>query len=98
MGRLSKPVGSGTPVFLQLIDPKAFAGIEAFTGETSFLAKSCRSSRPRAGIAAVRMPGDSALARRRAQLDKGVELYPSIMPDLSAWAERFGIRAPAPSG
>jgi LDH2 family malate/lactate/ureidoglycolate dehydrogenase len=98
MGRAFKPVGGGTPVFLQLIDPKAFAGIEAFKGETSFLAQACRSSRPRAGIAAVRMPGDSALARRRAQLDGGVELYPSIMPDLSAWAERFGIRAPAPRG
>jgi len=40
------------------------------------------------------MPGDTALARRRAQLEKGVELYPSIMPDLMPWAEKFGITAP----
>jgi LDH2 family malate/lactate/ureidoglycolate dehydrogenase len=98
IGRASKPASRGTPVFLQLIDPNAFAGIEAFKGETSFLAQACRSSRPRAGIATVRMPGDSALARRRVQLQNGVELYPSIMPDLSAWADRFGIRLPAPRG
>jgi L-lactate dehydrogenase len=96
MGRASKPVGGGTPVFLQLIDPNGFAGVESFKRETSFLAQACRSSRPRAGIAAVRMPGDTALARRRAQLKKGVELYPSIMPDLRAWADRFGVIPPVP--
>ena len=83
-------------MFLQLIDPDAFAGIDAFQGETGFLAQACRSSRPRAGIAAVRMPGDAALACRRAQLETGVELYSSIMPDLMAWADKFGIIPPAP--
>jgi LDH2 family malate/lactate/ureidoglycolate dehydrogenase len=83
-------------VFLQLIDPDAFAGIDAFKAETGFLAQACRSSRPRAGVAAVRMPGDSAHSRRRAQLEDGVELYPSIMPDLMAWADRFGIIPPPP--
>jgi LDH2 family malate/lactate/ureidoglycolate dehydrogenase len=98
MGRAAKPAGGGTPVFLQLIDPNAFAGIDAFKGETGFLAQACRNSQPRAGVAAVRMPGDSALARRRAQLENGVELYPSIMPDLKAWGDRFGISPPAPRG
>jgi LDH2 family malate/lactate/ureidoglycolate dehydrogenase len=96
MGRASKPAGGGTPVFLQLINPDAFAGIDAFKGETGFLAQACRASRPRPGTAAVRMPGDAALARRRAQLENGVELYPSIMPDLMAWTDRFGIIPPAP--
>jgi len=96
MGRASKLVGGGTPVFLQLINPDAFAGVEALKRETNFLAQACRSSKPRAGIAAVRMPGDTALARRRVQLEKGVELYPSIMPDLTAWADRFGITPPVP--
>jgi LDH2 family malate/lactate/ureidoglycolate dehydrogenase len=96
MGRVSKPVGGGTPVFLQLIDPNGFAGVESFNREMSFLAQACRSSRPRAGIAAVRMPGDTALARRCAQLQQGVELYPSIMPDLRTWADRFGIVPPGP--
>jgi len=83
---------------IELIDPKAFGGDEAFRRETGFLAKACRSSRPRAGVAAVKMPGDTALARRRAQLEKGVELYESIMPALTPWADKFKITPPAPDG
>jgi LDH2 family malate/lactate/ureidoglycolate dehydrogenase len=97
-GRAAKSPSEGTPVFLQLIDPKAFGGEEAFRRETGFLAKACRSSRPRAGVAAVKMPGDTALARRRAQLEKGVELYESIMPALTPWADKFKITPPAPMG
>jgi L-lactate dehydrogenase len=97
-GRATKPTAAGTPVFLQLIDPQAFAGEEAFRRETGFLAQSCRKSRPRPGVRAVRMPGDAALARRRAQLEKGIELYPSIMPDLIAWADKFKLAPPAAGG
>jgi L-lactate dehydrogenase len=93
-GRVTKVPGGGTPVFLQLIDPNAFAGMQALKSETGLLAKACRSSNPRTGVAAVKMPGDTALARRRVQLRKGIELYPSIMPDLMPWAEKFGITAP----
>jgi LDH2 family malate/lactate/ureidoglycolate dehydrogenase len=97
-GRATKVPGGGTPVFLQLIDPNAFAGTQALQRETSLLAQLCRSSKPRAGVSAVRMPGDAALARRRAQLQKGIELYTSIMPDLMPWAQKFGIAAPASAG
>ena len=93
-GRADKPTGGGSPVFVQVIDPNAFAGLEALKRETSWLAQACRASRPRPGVTAVRMPGDSALARRRAQLASGVELYASILPDLKGWADRFGIPAP----
>jgi hypothetical protein len=44
------------------------------------------------------MPGDAALARRRAQLETGIELYPSIMPDLIAWADKFKLAPPAAGG
>jgi LDH2 family malate/lactate/ureidoglycolate dehydrogenase len=97
-GRATTPTSAGTPVFLQLIDPNAFAGEEAFQRETGFLAQACRKSRPRPGVSAVRMPGDAALARRRAQLKKGIELYPSIMPDLIPWADKFKLTPPKPQG
>jgi L-lactate dehydrogenase len=97
-GRADKPTGGGTPVYLQLIDPKAFGGVDALKREASWLANACRSSKPRPGIAAVRMPGDTALAKRRAQLKSGVELYPSIMPDLKVWADKFGVTPPEPRG
>jgi L-lactate dehydrogenase len=93
-GRADKPTGGGTPVFLQVIDPEAFAGFAALKREASWLARACRSSKPRPGVAAVRMPGDTANARRQAQLAGGVELYPSIIPGLHAWADKFGIAVP----
>jgi hypothetical protein len=40
------------------------------------------------------MPGDTANARRQAQLARGVELHSSIMPGLQAWADKFGIAVP----
>jgi LDH2 family malate/lactate/ureidoglycolate dehydrogenase len=98
IGRAPGETTSGTPVYLQLLDPGGFAGVKAFTRETGLLAESCRGSRPRPGIAAVRMPGDTANARRRAQLEQGVELYPAIMPALMPWAEKFAISPPAPRG
>jgi len=97
-GRAAKLASPGTPVFLQLIDPQAFGGEEAFRQEAGFLAKACRSSRARPGIAGVRMPGDAALARRRTQLEKGIELYPSIMPDLMPWADKLKITPPVLRG
>jgi L-lactate dehydrogenase len=94
-GRADKPTAGGTPVFLQVIDPTAFGGIDALKREASWLAEACRQSKPRPGVAAVRMPGDTAAARRTAQLDSGVELHPSIMPALKTWADRYGMAVPA---
>jgi LDH2 family malate/lactate/ureidoglycolate dehydrogenase len=95
-GRADKPTGGGSPVFVQVIDPDAFAGVDALKREASWLARACRASKPRPGVAAVRMPGDTAHGRRRAQLASGVELYPSIMPGLKTWADKFGIAPPPP--
>jgi LDH2 family malate/lactate/ureidoglycolate dehydrogenase len=93
-GRADKPTGGGSPVFIQVIDPQAFAGAAALKREASWLAQACRSSKPRPGVAAVRMPGDTANARRKAQLAGGVELHSSIIPSLQAWADKFGMAVP----
>ena len=36
-GPRDKPTGGGSPVFLQVIDPEAFAGVDALKRETSWL-------------------------------------------------------------
>jgi L-lactate dehydrogenase len=90
--------GTGTPVFLQLIDPAAFAGVDALKREASWLADACRSTPPRVGVSQVRMPGDTAAARRREQLADGVALYPAIMPELGKWAAKLGVATPEPRG
>jgi LDH2 family malate/lactate/ureidoglycolate dehydrogenase len=97
VGHTAKPAAAGNLVFLQLIHPAAFCGLSEFKRDASVLADACRASRPRAGSPPVRMPGDGALARRRAQLDSGVELYPSIMTDLQKWAAKYSIKSPAPT-
>lgn len=97
VGHTGKPADAGNLVFMQLIDPSAFAGTSEFKRDSGALAVACRESKPRTGTKAVRMPGDGGLARRRAQLTSGVELYQSIMPDLQPWAQKLGVTPPSPT-
>lgn len=94
-GRAAGAERWGASVFVQLFDPAAFGGTQAFRQETGGLARACRAARVAPGKPAVRMPGDGALARKRAALADGVALYPSIMPALAPFAERYGCTAPA---
>ncbi len=89
-----KPFGNN--VFLQLIDPGAFAGRDAFANETGHLADSIRGVAPMAGTDAVRMPGDRAYGLWREQISDGVELHPEILPRLAPWLEKYGVAAPKP--
>lgn len=96
LGRADRPTEWGASVFIQLIDPAAFAGTEAFLRETAFMADFCRSSPVAAGDPPVQMPGDGALRRREAQLARGVELYPGIMAALKEWGGKLEVEPPAP--
>jgi L-lactate dehydrogenase len=84
-------------VFLQLIDPGAFAGEAAFRREAGWLTTSCESAPPRPGGPKVRIPGRRGLALRAEQLRDGVLLHPHIMPQLEGWASQFGIKLPVAS-
>ncbi len=95
-GRAEAPTGWGAAVFVQVLDPAAFGGREAFLRETSFTAAACRSNPPAPGVEAVRLPGQRALELRRRALAEGVRLYPGIMDGLRDWAEKLGVPLPAP--
>jgi LDH2 family malate/lactate/ureidoglycolate dehydrogenase len=95
-GRADPPEGWGAGVWVQVQDPTAFSGADAFTRQTDHLAELCRSNPPRPGVAAVRLPGDGALSRKRAALAEGVALYPGIMSGLADWAGKLGVTPPAP--
>ncbi len=97
-GRADKPTGWGASVFLQLIDPDRFGGIEAFRRETAYLADSCRVSPVAAGDPPVQMPGDGALKRRAEQLAAGVRLYPGIMEALNERAAELAVEVPSAIG
>ncbi len=95
-GRADPAEGWGAGVYVQVYDPTAFAGVDAFTRQTDWLAEACRGNPPRPGVEAVRLPGDGALARKRAALKDGVALYPGIVDGLRTWADRLGVAPPSP--
>ena len=84
----------GASVFMQIIDPQAFAGTRAFTRETEWLARACRANRVRPGEPPVRLPGERALKLRGEQLAQGVRLHPSIMPAIAPWAQKLDVSLP----
>jgi len=97
-GRSDKPSDWGAGVFVQVVDPTAFGGSAAFIRETSWIAAVCRSNPPAPGIASVRLPGQQALANKRAALKDGVAPYRGIMDSLKPWAEQLRIPTPKAIG
>lgn len=93
-GRFERPAPWTASVFLQLIDPDAFGGRDAFAREMQFVADLCHETPVAPGNARVRLPGEGALARRRRQIREGIELHENIIPALTPWAERFGLALP----
>ncbi len=94
-GRADGPSGWRASVFLQIIDPEVFGGLEAFRRQTGFLAEACRANPPIDPDHPVRLPGERGLALKRAQRHRGVELYEAILPSLAPWAARYAITSPA---
>lgn len=90
-GRASEAGRWGCSIFLQLIDPDAFGGTEAFTKEMDFLAMRCREAKPKPGVKGVRLPGERALGLRDRQLRDGVALADGIENALLAMGERLGV-------
>jgi LDH2 family malate/lactate/ureidoglycolate dehydrogenase len=95
-GRSAKPTGWGAGVFVQVFDPAAFGGTDAFRRETGWIAAACRDNPPAPGFAAVRLPGQQALANKRAALKDGVSLYAGIIEALRPWEEKLGVAVPRP--
>lgn len=94
-GRADPKEGWGATVYLQIIDPQAFAGADACAHQMQHIADACRDNPPRATDAPVRLPGANGLRKRAAQLRDGVALNPEILPALRPWAERYGVALPA---
>jgi LDH2 family malate/lactate/ureidoglycolate dehydrogenase len=91
-GRADAKEGWGATVFVQVLDPQAFGGLDAFTRQTGHIADASRASRPRVGGPPVRLPGERAMARKAAQLRDGMQLHPGILPSLAPWAEKYGVK------
>ena len=95
-GRADPAEGWGATVFVQLLDPAAFGGREAFARQMDFLVDACHDATPRPGVERVRLPGERALRLYREQTTHGVALYHEVMPPLEPWAAKLGVDAPRP--
>lgn len=69
-------------VYIQAIDPAAFGGSDAYTDFTDRIVDLCRGSRPINDLKAVRLPGEMALARKRAALRHGITLRADVVETL----------------
>lgn len=94
IGRTARPTGINMSVFVQVIDPDAFAGRDALLAEMDYLAHETRTNPPRPGTDAVRLPGDGAAASRRLALAEGVALSDRIVRGLIETAEGLGTSHP----
>lgn len=90
-GRADPGEGWGATVHVQLLDPKAFAGSEAFAAQMDALARACRDNPARVPGQEVRLPGERGLARKRYQLAHGLALHPEIEPALRRCAQELGV-------
>ncbi|WP_458098503.1 Ldh family oxidoreductase [Roseomonas sp. WA12] len=90
-GRSTGAPRGGQGVFLQAIDPAAFAGRGAFLRETTALSRRCRESRPREGGPPVRLPGQRALANRDRNLAEGLPYSTATFVAIQDWASRLCV-------
>jgi LDH2 family malate/lactate/ureidoglycolate dehydrogenase len=84
-------------VFMQVLDPEAFGGVGAFKRLLDHLADAANASRPRLEGERVRLPGERGLQRYRDAVTKGVALYPTILPALRTWADKYRVALPRQS-
>lgn len=94
-GRADAPVGTTIGIFLQVIDPNAFAGLDAFTRQTGWLTDACHANVPLQGGPPVRLPGELAIARQRQAQAQGVPLADSVVQALRPLVEAAGLAWPA---
>ena len=90
-GRIDAPNRWGANVFLQVMDPDAFAGRSNFLTQMDFIGDACRASAPVQDNALVRLPGDQATRNIALAQVGGIALSDATMAKLAACALQAGI-------
>ena len=91
LGRADPPEGWGAAVYLKVTDPTAFAGLDEFKNQTTWLAETCRNNPPADGVENVRLPGDNAFLNKAEALQNGIVLYPGLLQELKKFSDTLKI-------
>jgi L-lactate dehydrogenase len=81
----------GGSVFLQVLDPAAFAGRDAFVGTMDHLADLCHGNPPLHEGVPVRLPGEQANRRVALAEANGIALAEATVRALRECGERYGL-------
>ena len=93
-GRADHPTQWGGGVYIQIINPEHFAGLDAFLRETSFFTDMCRNSKPLPGGNGVFIPGYFEMCNWENQVEQGVTLDDVIVKGFDDLASEFSIDVP----
>jgi L-lactate dehydrogenase len=93
-GRKDAPKRWGGNTFVQVIDPKLFAGLDAFTDQMDFLSGQARKNKPIDPKRPVRIPGDAAAKGIADAETNGIEIDDATWMSIAACAEKLGVATP----
>ncbi len=96
LGRIDKVENWGAAVQVRVTDPECFCGADSFRHQAEYISELCRTSTPRDPANPVRLPGQSALNRKRQHLDDGVPLSEGILEQLREWSGKHDVPLPNP--
>ncbi|MXN64917.1 Ldh family oxidoreductase [Stappia sp. GBMRC 2046] len=94
-GRVEAPKRWGANVYLQVMDPAAFGGTDAFLAQVDHLNAACRASKPIPGHGPVRIPGDRAARSREETSSSGIVLPEEVLTRIRACAAEAHLPFPA---
>ncbi len=90
-GRAENPKRWGGSVFLQILDPDLFGGLDFFTKEMDYFKQESLKSSPINAENPIRLPGAKGLALKKKQLENGVELNAGTIKSLEKLGGKFKL-------
>ncbi|PWW12157.1 MULTISPECIES: Ldh family oxidoreductase [Pseudidiomarina] len=94
-GRHQEQAGlDANTVWIQVIDPSALGASEAFQAQAQALVDGIHQCTPITASQPVRIPGEGALARRKQQLQQGIEYSPQLLHQLAKLGDKLGLDLP----
>lgn len=86
----------GATLFVQVLDPARFTGLDGFTGAIDPVVAACRSQPPADPARPLRLPGERAQRLRLECRSAGLVPDAGAWKTIGDWAAKLGVAMPAP--